>query len=232
MDAEAINETHMPLMARGKNPVTGGWSFYGLGWNVEYGRYGEVWGHAGAFSTGLERWSVCFRRGTRHRCPYHAFPTGVPEGLADTFFELVMIGKTTKDWVIEWNNIYGQLFGPAIEAAIKHYGTPPASPLPALPLSAYAGTYFNPYIGRAVVAEKDGTLEIRLGPEGKSVFPLSHFDRDFYTYRPSAEMPTMPVVVTFEIGSDQKAAQVTIDDLNELGLGVLTRIETGRPASP
>ncbi len=42
----------------------------------------------------------------------------------------------------------------------------------------------------------------------------------------------MPVAVTFEIGSDQKAAQVKIDDLNELGLGVLTRIETDRPAWP
>ncbi|TXR50934.1 serine hydrolase [Phyllobacterium endophyticum] len=233
IDAEAISQTHIPLMARGKNPITGGWSFYGLGWNVEYGRYGEVWGHAGAFSTGARTLvSLLPAEELGIVVLTNAFPTGVPEGLADTFFEVVMTGRTTKDWVLEWNNIYGQLFGPAIEAAINRYGTPPASPLPALPLSAYAGTYSNPYIGKAVVAEKDGTLEIRLGPEGKAVFPLSHFDRDLYTYRPSAEMPNMPVAVTFEIGPDQKAAQVKIDDLNELGLGVLTRLETDRPASP
>ncbi len=233
IDADAIGQTHLPLMERGKNPVSGGWSFYGLGWNVEYGRYGEYWGHAGAFSTGARTLvSLLPAEELGIVVLTNAFPTGVPEGLADTFFELVMTGKTTQDWVAEWNNIYGQLFGPAIEVAIKRYGTPPASPLPALPLSAYSGTYFNPYIGEAIVAEKDGKLEIRLGPEGKAIFPLSHFDRDLYTYRPSAEMPTMPVAVTFEIGPGQKASQVTIDDLNELGLGVLTRIENERPASP
>ncbi|WP_210248692.1 hypothetical protein [Phyllobacterium endophyticum] len=61
-----------------------------------------------------------------------------------------------------------------------------------MPLSAYAGTYFNPYIGKAVVAEKDGTLESRLGPEGKAV-SRSAILTDLYTYRPSAEMPNMPV---------------------------------------
>ena len=36
ISAEAIAATHVPLMARGKNPVTGADSFYGLGWNIEY----------------------------------------------------------------------------------------------------------------------------------------------------------------------------------------------------
>jgi hypothetical protein len=36
-------------------------------------------------------------------------------------------------------------------------------------------------------------------------------------------MPTMPFVVSFAIGPDERATQVTIDDLNELGLGVLKR---------
>ena len=66
-------------------------------------------------------------------------------------------------------------------------------------------------------------MEIRLGPEGKAVFQLSHFDRDLFTYRPYAEMPTMPFVVSFAIGSDQKATEVTLDDLNDLGLGLLKR---------
>jgi CubicO group peptidase (beta-lactamase class C family) len=223
IDADAIAQTHLPLMQRGKS-VSGGWSFYGLGWNVEYGRYGELWSHAGAFSTGARTVaSLIPAEQLGIAVLSNAFPTGVPDGLADTFFDLVLTGKPTRDWVADWNNIYGQLFGPAIEAAVKRYGTPPAAPLPALPLSAYAGTYANPYIGEAVVAEKDGGLEIRLGPDGKAAFPLSHFDRDLFTYRPSAEMPTMPFAVSFAIGPDQKASQVTIEDLNELGLGVLTR---------
>jgi CubicO group peptidase (beta-lactamase class C family) len=221
---EAIGQTHLPLMQLGKNPVTRTPVFYGLGWNVEYGRYGEYWGHAGAFSTGARTLvSLLPAEQLGIAVLSNAFPTGVPEGLAGTFFDLVMTGKATRDWAADWNNLYDQLFEPAIEAAVKRYGTPPASPSPALPLSAYAGTYANPYIGQAVIAEKDGALEIRLGPEGKAAFPLSHFDRDLFTYRPSAEMPTMPVAITFEIGPDQKAMQVKIDNLNELGLGVLKR---------
>lgn len=225
IDVDAITPTHMPLMPLGKSPVNGVPVFYCLGWNLDYGRYGEVWGHAGAFSNGArtvvkllpdEQLGIVVLA--------NAFPTGVPEGLADTFFDLVMTGEAPRDWTADWNHLYGQLFGPAIEAAVKRYGTPPASPLPALPLSSYAGTYTNAYIGQAVVAEKRGTLEIRLGPGGKSVFPLSHFDRDLFTYRPSTETPTWPFAITFEIGADKKATQVKIENLNELGLGVLKRI--------
>jgi CubicO group peptidase (beta-lactamase class C family) len=223
IDAAAIAQTHLPLMQRGKS-VDGGWSFYGLGWNVEYGRYGELWNHAGAFSTGARTVaSLIPAEQLGIAVLSNAFPTGVPDGLADTFFDVVLTGKPTRDWVATWNNLYGQLFGPAIEAAVERYGTPPAAPLPALPLSAYAGTYANPYIGEALVAEKDGRLEIRLGPDGEPAFPLSHFDRDLFTYRPYPEMPTMPFAVSFAIGRDQKATQVTIEDLDELGLGVLTR---------
>lgn len=221
---EAIGPTHVPLMPLGKNPVTGTPVFYGLGWNVDYGHYGEVWGHAGAFSVGARTVvSLLPSEGLGIVVLSNAFPTGVPDGLANAFFDLVMTGKADHDWVADWDQIYAGLFGPVVEAAVTRYGTPPASPLPALPLSAYAGTYANPYIGRAVVAEKDGALEIRLGPEGKAVFQLSHFDRDLFTYRPYAEMPTMPFVMSFAIGPDEKATQVTIDDLNELGLGVLKR---------
>jgi CubicO group peptidase (beta-lactamase class C family) len=219
----AIAQTHLPLMQRGKSP-SGGWSFYGLGWNVEYGRYGEVWSHAGAFSHGARTIaSLIPAEQLGIAVLSNGFPTGVPDGLADTFFDLVLTGQPTRDWVAAWNDLYGGLFGPAIEAAVERYGTPPAAPLPALPLSAYAGTYANPYIGEAVVSEEDGGLEIRLGPDGKAAFPLSHFDRDLFTYRPTAEMPTVPFAVSFTIGPDEKATQVTLEDLNELGFGVLTR---------
>jgi hypothetical protein len=38
-------------------------------------------------------------------------------------------------------------------------------------------------------------------------------------------MPDILSPVTFQIGSDGKANQVTIDSVNGVGLGVLTRIE-------
>jgi CubicO group peptidase (beta-lactamase class C family) len=223
---EAIAPTHAFLMDRGKNPVTGAQSFYGLGWNVEFGRYGTVWGHAGAFSQGA-RTLVTLLSSEQLGIVVlsNAFPAGVPEGLADTFFDLVFTGAPTSDWVSQWNAIFASLFGPAIEAAKKLYGTPPATPAPALPLSAYVGDYANDYVGRVSVVASGGTLKLRMGPDEKARFELKHFDRDLFTYSPAEEMPDMPFAVTFEIGPDQKASQVTIEDINDDGQGVLTRVK-------
>ena len=48
--------------------------------------------------------------------------------------------------------------------------------------------------------------------------------RDLFTYSPMAETPDIPFAVTFEIGPDRKASQVTIEDLNDNGQGVLARV--------
>ena len=223
---EAMAPMHQPLFDRGTNPVTGAHIFYGLGWNTDFSRHGTVWGHAGAFSQGA--------RTVVNLLPSedlgivvltNAFPTGVPEGLADSFFDFVFDGALRQDYVKEWNATFDSLFGPAIEAAKKVYAVKPATPAPALPLSAYAGTYANDYLGDAVVAEANGSLVLKLGPDGTKSVALTHFDRDLFIYYPTPEMPDMPYSVTFGIGPDQKASQVTIEDLNDDGQGVLGRVQ-------
>lgn len=222
---EAIKETHLPVIARGTNPITGTPGFYALGWNIDYGRYGVVWGHAGAFSNGAR--TLVSLLPDEHLgivVLANAFPTGAPEAVADTFFDFVFNGAPSRDWLSEWNKLYAALFRPATEAAKSTFGTPPASPSPALPMSAYVGEYGNDYIGRATVAEEAGGLIVKLGPNGEKSLPLKHFDRDLFVYYPSEEMPDVPSAVSFEIGPDEHAAKVTFDDLNDEGLGVLTRI--------
>ena len=76
-----------------------------------------------------------------------------------------------------------------------------------------------------MVAEENGGLVLKLGPDGAKSAPLTHFDRDLFIYYPTAEMPDMPFAVTFAIGPDQNASQVTIDDLNDDGQGVLARVK-------
>jgi CubicO group peptidase (beta-lactamase class C family) len=224
--ANAIGQTHLPVIARGSNPITGTPAFYGLGWNVDYGRYGVVWGHAGAFSQGA-RTVVNLVPGENLGIVVlsNAYPTGAPEAVADAFFDFVFAGEPTRDWLVEWNKLFDALFGPAIEAAQKTFGTPPSSPSPALPASAYAGTYQNDYIGTATIAEDAGGLVVRLGPNGEKSFPLEHFDRDLFIYYPIEEMPDLPIAVTFETGPDQRATQVTFDDLNNEGLCTLKRAD-------
>jgi CubicO group peptidase (beta-lactamase class C family) len=221
--AAALDQTHAPLMARGTNPLTGAASFYGLGWNVEFGRYGRSWGHAGAFSVGARTLVTLYpEAGLGIVVLSNAFPTGVPEGLADSFADLVFKGKIEKDWVNAWNGVYEGLFGPAIAAAKATYASP-ASASPARPFDTYIGRYANDYAGLAAVADQNGTLTLTVGPGGARAYALRHFDRDLFLYFPDPEMPDRPSAVRFAIAPDGNASEVTVESLNDHGLGTLKR---------
>jgi CubicO group peptidase (beta-lactamase class C family) len=222
---EALQQTHVPASVRGVDPKTGAASFYALGWNVDYREHGVEWSHAGAFSAGA--------RTLVHLIPgeelgivvlSNAFPTGVPEGIAKTFFDLVFVGSPTRDWVAYANEIFETGYKAMMKPSLA-YVTPPASPDPALPISAYMGDYRNDYVGNAKVTESGGSLYLHLGPAGKR-FPLAPFNRDVFTYTPMAEAPKARLGVSFLIGPAGTASEITVEDLNDYGLGRLTRVGT------
>ncbi|HZB56850.1 MAG TPA: serine hydrolase, partial [Reyranella sp.] len=220
---DALQQTHVPASVRGVDPKTGAAVFYALGWNVDYREHGVEWSHAGAFSAGA--------RTLVHLIPgeqlgivvlSNAFPTGVPEGIAKTFFDLVFVGSPTRDWVAYANEIFDAGYKEMTKPSLA-YATLPATPAPALPVSAYLGDYRNDYVGDAKITESGGSLYLHLGPAGRR-FPLTHFNRDVFVYAPMAEAPKARVGVSFLIGPHSKASEVTVEDLNEYGLGRLTRV--------
>jgi CubicO group peptidase (beta-lactamase class C family) len=220
---EALQQTHVPASVRGVDPKTGAASFYGLGWNVDYREHGVEWSHAGAFSAGA-RTLVHLIPGEQLGIAVlsNAFPTGVPEGIARTFFDLVLVGSPTRDWVASANEVFEAGYKEMMKPSLA-YATPPASPAPALPISAYIGDYRNDYVGDSKITESGGSLYLHLGPAGRR-FPLTHFNRDVFVYAPMAEAPKARMGVSFLIGPQSKASEVTIEDLNEYGLGRLTRV--------
>lgn len=220
---EALLQTHVPASVRSVDPNRGAAAFYGLGWNIDYREHGVEWSHAGAFSAGA-RTLVHLLPGEQLGIVVlaNAFPTGVPEGIARTFFDLVFAGSVTRDWVAYANEIFESSYKEMMKPSLA-YATLPASPAASLPLSAYLGDYRNDYVGEAKVAESGGVLYLHLGPAGKR-FPLTHFNRDVFVYTPMAEAPKARSGVSFLIGPDGKAGEVTIEDLNEYGLGRLTRV--------
>jgi CubicO group peptidase (beta-lactamase class C family) len=225
IDPEALAATHAPLFSRGPNPVTGDPSFYGLGWNVEIGRHGMSWGHAGAFSVG-GRSMVTLWPGAELGIVVlaNAFPTGAPEGIVDTFADLVFDGAPAQDYVAAWDAIYAGLFGPSVEAAVARYASPPEPATPALPAAAYVGTYANAYVGDAVVSDEAGGLVLAVGPQGRTRWPLTHFDRDLFLYFPDPETPTRPSAAQFRVGPDGVAAAVEIETFEDNGWGTLSRV--------
>lgn len=222
--ADALAATHAPLFSRGDNPVTGAPSFYGLGWNVEYGRHGLSWGHAGAFSQGARTLVTLYPDADLGIVVLAAaFPTGAPEALADTFFDLVFDGKSETDWLAPWNAAYEGLFGPAIAAIAAEYDHAPDPATPALPDSAYAGVYANDYVGKATVTAGPDGLDLQVGPDGETTYRLRHFDRDTFLYVSSPETPAAPDALTFTIGPDGRAVSLTAGSLDSNGLGTLAR---------
>ncbi|MDB5490020.1 MAG: hypothetical protein JWQ58_3735 [Reyranella sp.] len=220
----ALEQTRLPTIIRSIDPKTGVAGFYGMGWNVDFRDRGVEWSHAGAFSAGA--------RTLVHLLPTekigivilsNAFPTGVPEGLAATFLDEVFTGKPSRDWIAYWNELYDTNLGTgAQKTAMAPYASPPATPSPSMPLGAYTGFYNNDYVGDVRITESGGVLSVALGPAGKR-FPLKHFNRDLFLYAPYAESPNWMVGITFLIGPDGKASQVTLGNLDEDGMGTLKK---------
>jgi len=223
--SDALDQTHEPLMSRGLNPVTQAQSFYGLGWNVEFGPHGLTWGHAGAFSAGARSLVTIYPKSNLGIVVLaNAFPTGVPEGVSDSFADMVFDGEVKSDWVAAWNKAYDGLFGPAIEAAKATYATPPVPSSPSLALEAYEGRYANSYVGEAIVKQESGGLVLKVGAGEGQTIALQHFGRDLFIAYPEADLPDMPSEVRFSIGPESRATAVTIGFLDGNGQGTLQRV--------
>ncbi len=223
IDKAALQRAHVPAIVRGIDPATGAASLYGYGWAISYREHGVELNHAGAFSAGA--------RTLAHLIPgeqlaiavlANAFPSGVPEGIAATFFDLVFKGEPTRDYVAAANQAFDAMAKEMMKPSLA-YATFPASRAAALPIAAYLGTYGNDYVGEARVVDSGGSLFLQLGPAGKR-FPLTPFNRDVFVYSPVQEAPKARLGVSFLVGPDGKASEVTIEDLNEYGLGVLKRL--------
>jgi CubicO group peptidase (beta-lactamase class C family) len=209
--AAPLLEARRPLVDRGTNPLTGHPSFYGRGWNLGFDIDGNViLGHAGAFSLGA-RTAVSVRPARQLAIVTltSAFPTGVPDGLNDSLFDLVEHGRLTQDWIAGWNTLYAGI-GAAFAASGEPYETAPASPSPALPASAYTGVYANDYAGPVEISGEDGALELSMGPEPR-VFALTPFERDVFTYHVDLEPPAPLTGATFVVGPDGTAHTLILD---------------------
>jgi CubicO group peptidase (beta-lactamase class C family) len=224
ISAKALNEAHRPQIVSGYTPKTNRVSFYGLGWNVSYDDKGRLfWSHSGGFVLGVRTEVVLLpHEQIGIAVLSNASPTGVPEGMTKSFFDLLLRGKIEKDWVDLGNRLFAEQMK-TDAGYTTDYSSPPARKSPALPSDAYLGAYRNAYFGDIEIVEKDGALLLCMGPK-KTSFVLRHWNRDVFIYQPVGESAGGLSGVTFRVGPDGKATRVVIDNLDIHGQGTFTRV--------
>jgi hypothetical protein len=222
---EALAETHTPQIVTSFSPEQGRISSYGLGWIVGIERGGTVsWKHSGEFSLGV-RTEVALlpAQGLGIAVLSNAAPSGVPEGLIESFIDLVVIGKLERDWVEFANRMMDEDTKKELDK-LRDYGHPPTRPLPPMKLSAYAGKYANEFFGPIEFVEVSGSLVMRMGPKPLEA-ELLHWDRDMFVFQPVGEMSGGLAGVQFSIDAESQADRVLVENLNIHGLGTFTRVK-------
>lgn len=217
VDAEALLPALTPqaVSARGTEPAMRSGS-YGYGFNVNTTSSARTQlSHSGGFELGAAS-NVLFLPAADVAiiALTNATPAGIPETLTAQFADLVQFGEVREDWYA----LYGKAFEEMDEPLGSLVGRErPAAAKPSGPLPSYAGVYRNDYWGPATVAERDGRLELTLGPRG--VFELTPWDGDVFTFPVSSEnAPPGTVSMATFAGSS-----LTLEYFDDEGTGVFTR---------
>ena len=197
--------------------------FYGYGFNVTTESSGRVEvSHSGAFSAGTGTNFVLLPSvGVGIISLTNGSPIGVPEALNQEFADLVQYGKPKFDWY----QLYAQALSGLAQPFGKYAGKkPPASPVPAAPAAIYVGSYANDYVGAIKITAAGKRLSLTIGPK-KLTFPLTHWDGDIFTYRPSGESanPGSVSAVTFSRSRGATAGKVVVEFYDQDGQGTFTR---------
>lgn len=216
-------ETEHPHMLTGFNPFTGLPNSYGLGMNVSYDQKGRLHlGHSGAFALGnATSISMVPSEQLGVMVLTNSYPVGVAEALTTGFIEDALEGKQSRDWFALFKKIFSDPVTLGLDK-VTDYSKLPSTPSAALKNEAYIGMYSNELFGPASIIEEGNQLSVVLGPS-KTRYQLKHYDRDTFTYLPPGENSPGASGISFTIGSDGRAMQMIVENLNEHSQGVFTR---------
>ena len=208
------------------NPQLGFSRYYGFGFFLDDLPSGvRILHHGGAFSWGTgTNFEILPADDVGIVVLTNAWPTGVAESICRDFLEKVHDGAPSRDWYAFFSEQLANAFAPEGELSEK---SPPTNPTASRPLEQYAGRYQSSYHGTAQVVVGATGLELRLGPEGRVVFPLRHWDGDIFVFSTfnDASGPGSLSKADFSDG------QLTLEHFNRaesgtVGLGVFNRVES------
>ena len=194
---------------------------YGYGFNVSISSSGRTeYSHSGAFSLGAATNFVAMpSEDVGIIALTNAAPIGVPEALTAEFMDLVQYGEIREDWATLYNKALAPMNNPEGSLVGKQ---PPANPAPARPLTAYTGAYVSDYWGPAVVTERDGALQLAIGPKNRT-FALTHWDGDTFTFPVTDENAPPGTISKAVFSGAPQAATLNLEYFDSEKLGTFTR---------
>jgi CubicO group peptidase (beta-lactamase class C family) len=221
VSTDALLATRVPAITKGPpaSPIARA-SFYGLGMDVAYDQAGRLrLSHSGAFALGAATSALMLP--SEHLgivVLTNGMPIGVPEALANEFLDLAEFGKIQRDWFAAYNPIMMSLYRNPSKLA----GKTARPSTPAHANDAYTGRYVNRYYGAAKIVDRGGQLTLFLGPRPEA-FALSRWNGDTFAYYPRGENAVGISAVTFVVGPARRATKMTVEHLNQNGLGTFVR---------
>lgn len=218
IDPDALLPALTPqvVSARGTEPAMRS-GFYGYGFNVgtTSGARTQL-SHSGAFELGAGT-NVVFLPSADVAIVAltNATPAGIPEALTAQFSDMVQFGEVREDWYALYGKAFADMDQPV--GSLVGQSRPANAAPPPEPFASYVGVYNNDYWGPATVAERDGGLELTLGPRGS--FDLQPWDGNVFTFSFVTENAPPGTVskATFDGG------KLTLEYFDEQGQGVFVR---------
>jgi hypothetical protein len=221
----ALAPMHLPQAVSNvpEDPATQRAGFYGLGINVSFTDFGAVqWSHSGAFASGAATaFFLLPGSGFGVLALTNGSPVGAPEALCVSVLDLATTGEVSRDWLAFAGSRFAAMAAPAYGTEAD-WDTPPTDATPAAPDAAYVGTYRNDYYGDVEIAQAADDLVMRIGPKPLA-FPLTHYDRDTFSWQPAGENAAGRSGLSFQIGADGTAFAFRDDYLAMQGSGGLLR---------
>jgi hypothetical protein len=139
---------------------------------------------------------------------------------------LLFDGELTRDWLSAYFDYLSAEWAKE-RAFIRDYSQRLPDPRPPLSDEAYCGAYYSRYFGPLWITKQAGGLTMQLGPNA-SVFPLSHWDGNLFTFETTGENALGLSGADFEMGPWGSAKAVILERYNKYGQGVFRRIYRSR----
>jgi CubicO group peptidase (beta-lactamase class C family) len=224
IDKAALAQTHEPHVRMQPATATRSATYYGLGMVITNDSTGRLrLNHSGGFPQGAATtFELLPSENLGIVILTNGVPMGLPETLAQEFFDIVEYGSVQRDW---YSEIFG-LFHAMDLAQGKLAGiNPPSPPVPAPPENDYVGNYFSQIYGPATIQRSGNDLLLTLKPcETESTFTLSHWSGNTFGFPFGHYVSSPTSALDFTPGNGNQAAKITIEYLDTTGLGAFTKI--------